>query len=89
MHNNPAELGARARVRKRDISFGPRTNDGTRAWDTFMALAATSKKLDVNFHRYVFDRVSATNAIPPLAEIAKLDLGASWRHGPQAAAPAF
>src|SRR6266581_6179515 len=24
LHNNPAELGARARVRKRDVSFGPR-----------------------------------------------------------------
>ena len=25
LHNNPAELGARQRVRKRDVSFGPRT----------------------------------------------------------------
>lgn len=25
LHNNPAELGARQRVRKRDISFGPRS----------------------------------------------------------------
>ena len=29
LHNNPAELGARQRVRKRDVSFGPRTKDGT------------------------------------------------------------
>src|SRR6266536_2149931 len=36
LHNNPAELGARARVRKRDVSFGPRTHEGARAWDTFM-----------------------------------------------------
>ena len=28
LHNNPAELGARARVRKRDVSFGPRTREG-------------------------------------------------------------
>ena len=27
LHNNPAELGAGARVRKRDVSFGPRTRD--------------------------------------------------------------
>lgn len=45
LHNNPAELGARQRVRKRDISFGPRTNDGRIAWDTFMTLAETAKKL--------------------------------------------
>lgn len=59
-----------------------------------MTLAATSKKLDVNLHRYVVDRVSGTNDIPPLADIirqraADLDLGASWRPGPQAAAPSF
>jgi len=33
LHNNPAELGARARVRKRDVSFGPRTREGATAWD--------------------------------------------------------
>lgn len=30
-HNNPAELAARQRVRKRDVSFGPRTEDGQQA----------------------------------------------------------
>ena len=40
LHNNPAELAARFRVRKRDISFGPRTEDGRHAWDTFMTRAA-------------------------------------------------
>jgi hypothetical protein len=29
LHNNPAGVGARARVRKRDVSFGPRTLDGS------------------------------------------------------------
>lgn len=47
LHNNAAELGARQRVRKRDVSFGPRTVDGRKAWDTFMSLAATTKKLGV------------------------------------------
>jgi len=28
LYNNPAELAARFQVRKRDISFGPRTEDG-------------------------------------------------------------
>ncbi len=35
LHNNPAELLARRRVRKRDVSFGPRTAEGAKAWDTF------------------------------------------------------
>jgi regulator of replication initiation timing len=71
LHNNPAELGARRRVRKRDVSFGPRTTDGVAAWDTFMTLAATAKKLGVSFFAYVFDRVAGVNALPPLADIIK------------------
>lgn len=83
LHNNPAELGARRRVRKRDISFGPRTPDGTKAWDTFMSLVATAKKLGVNFYHYIHDRISGTNQMPNLADLiderAKvLNLGASW-----------
>lgn len=83
LHNNPAELAARRRVRKRDVSFGPRTEEGKRGWDTFMTLADTTKKLEVSFYQYVYDRVSGTHQIPPLvdliAEKAKLlQLGASW-----------
>jgi FtsZ-binding cell division protein ZapB len=72
LHNNPAELGARQRVRKRDISFGPRTPDGVAAWDTFMTLVATAKKLGVSFYAYVYDRVSGVNALPSLADIIQL-----------------
>ena len=71
LHNNPAELGARRRVRKRDVSFGPRTADGVAAWDTFMSLAATAKKLGVSFFAYVYDRVAGVNALPSLADIIK------------------
>ncbi len=83
LHNNAAELGARQRVRKRDVSFGPRTREGSKAWDTFMSLAATTKKLGVSFYHYIHDRVAETNQIPPLAELidaraAELNLGASW-----------
>jgi hypothetical protein len=83
LHNNPAELGARQRVRKRDVSFGPRTIDGARAWAAFMTLAETARKLGVSFYRYIHDRVSGTNRLPSLAEeIARqaqgLNLGASW-----------
>jgi Transposase IS66 family len=44
LHNNPAELGARQRVRKRDVSLYVRTSLGVLAWDTFQTLVATAKK---------------------------------------------
>ncbi len=83
LHNNPAELGARRRVRKRDVSFGPRTAGGTQAWDTFQTLAATTAKLGVSFVDYIRDRVTGAQAVPPLADLirqraAALNLGASW-----------
>ena len=83
LHNNPAELGARARVRKRDVSFGPRTREGATAWDTFMTLAETATKLGVSFYHYIQDRVSGTYQLPALADLIEerakvLNLGASW-----------
>lgn len=83
LHNNPAELGARQRVRKRAISFGPRTSAGAKAWDTFMSLAATTKQLRLSFYHYIHDRISNTQQIPPLDQIIdertrELNLGASW-----------
>jgi hypothetical protein len=69
LHNNPAELGARQRVRKRDVSFGPRTDEGAAAWDTFQTLAATAQKLGVSFFAYVFDRVADLRALPALADL--------------------
>jgi hypothetical protein len=83
LHNNPAALGARARVRKRDVSFGPRTREGANAWDTFMTLAETATKLGVSFYHYMHDRVSGAYQMPALADLiperAKdLNLGASW-----------
>lgn len=69
LHNNSAELGARQRVRKRDVSFGPRTEEGRIAWDSFMTVAETAKKLGVSFYQYALDRVSQKNAMPSLADI--------------------
>lgn len=69
LHNNPAELAARQRVRKRDVSFGPRSPAGVKAWDTFMSLAETTKKLGVSFYRFVHDRISNLALIPPLADL--------------------
>ena len=83
LHNNPAEIEMRRRVRKRDVSYGPRTQDGKRAWDTFATLLATTRKLGVSFYRYIYDRVSAANEIPCLADLIaqcaqQLNLVASW-----------
>jgi len=83
LHNNAAELGACQWVRKRDVSFGPRTPDGVNAWDTFMTLAATTQKLGVSFFDYVHDRISRANQIPRLDTLISdrattLNLGPCW-----------
>lgn len=69
LHTNAAELGARARVRKRDVSYGPRTAEGVMAWDTFATLAETAKKLGVSFHDYIHDRVSGSYSMPAMADL--------------------
>jgi len=86
LHNNPAELGARQRVRKRDVSFGPRTEEGKQGWDTFQTLAATAQKLGVSFYHYIRDRVSGAYTLPSLADLIRQraeqqPLGASWNSG--------
>src|SRR5437588_5824192 len=87
LHNNPAELGARQRVRKRDVSLQARTPDGIAAWDTFQTLVATAKKLGVNLFHYFQDRLLQAQTLPPLATLIReqaqlLPLGASWQLGP-------
>jgi hypothetical protein len=69
LHNNGSELAARQRVRKRDVSFGPRTEHGARNWDTFQSLIATAKKLGVNVYDYIQDRVRNTGLVPRLASL--------------------
>lgn len=83
LHNNPAELAARRRVRKRDASFGPRSPAGRSAWDTFHTLAATAQQLGVSFYHYLRDRLTRAGQVPPLAALITarapaLNLGASW-----------
>jgi hypothetical protein len=83
LHNNAMELGARRRVRKRDISFGPRSDAGVRAWDTCMTLVATAQKLGVNIIDYLHDRISGLMQLPALADLLTerartANLGASW-----------
>ncbi len=53
LHNNPAELAARTMVQRRNISYATQTAEGTKAWDTFMSLVATTRKLGISFFEYV------------------------------------
>ena len=87
LHNNPAGLGARQRVRKRDVSLQAHTREGIEAWDTFQTLVATAKKLGVNLFHYLQDRILDTHALSPLATLIQeraqlMALGASWQQGP-------
>jgi hypothetical protein len=89
LHNNAAELGVRRRVRKRDVSFGPRTAAGAKTWDTLHTLAATAQLHGVNVLHYLRDRVSGACQLASLASrvrarAAALDLGKSWRVAPPA-----
>ena len=86
LHNNPAELGVRQRVRKRDVSLQARTKEGIGAWDTFQTLVSTAKKLEVNIYHYLHDRIAQTNRLPSLAQLIEeraqtLPLALSWGSG--------
>ncbi|MFM5956142.1 MAG: transposase [Dolichospermum sp.] len=69
LHNNPAELAARTMVQRRNISYATQTLEGTQAWDTFMSLVATTRKLGISFFEYVRDRISQLGNLPSLATI--------------------
>lgn len=87
LHNNDSELSARQRARKRDVSFGPRTSAGARAWDSMQSVLGTAKKLGVSTYEYIADRVRGRGAVPRLADLirskaAVLNLGGSWLPAP-------
>ena len=69
LHNNGAELGARVKVRKRDVSLQTVTEEGTKANDAFMTIVQTAKKLGISAYQYMFDRVSKTFEMPSLAQL--------------------
>lgn len=68
LHNNDMELAARRRVRKRDVSFGPQSQAGARAWDTFQTIAATAAKQGVRLFAYLRERLTHPDTTPSLAE---------------------
>ncbi len=67
LHNNAAELAARAKVIKRDVSLQTIIDGGTN--DIFMMTVQTAKKLSVSAYDYIFDRVSKTFEVPSLAKL--------------------
>lgn len=68
LHNNDMELAARRRVRKRDVSFGPQSQAGAQAWDTFQTIIATATKLGVRVYAYFLGRLTASATTPTLAD---------------------
>lgn len=69
LHNNAAELGARAQARMRDVSLHTVSDAGTKSKDTFMTIVETAKKLGVNAYEYIYDRVSKAFKLPSLATV--------------------
>lgn len=72
LHNNDMELAARRRVRKRDVSFGPQSVAGARAWDSFQTLIATATKLGVRLYDYLLQQRVAPSETPSLADHIRL-----------------
>ena len=69
LHTNQIERDLRTWVRRRKISSGARTLAGAQAWDTFLSLTVTARKLGVSFYHYIYDRIAAINQMPSLAEL--------------------
>ena len=83
LHNNPAELDARLRVRKRVVSYGPRSAAGAKTWDAMETVLGIARKLGVNFFQYIRDRVSGARQMPSLVDLIKQraetkNLSPSW-----------
>ncbi len=71
-------------VQRRNISYATQTSEGTKAWDIFMSLVATTRKLGISFFEYMRDRISQTQIIPSLATIIREksslnSFGSSWQ----------
>jgi len=69
LNNNGAELGARVKVRKRDVNLQSVTEEGTKANDTFMTIVQTTRKLSISAYDYILDRVSNKCEMLSLAQL--------------------
>ncbi len=69
LHNKPAAWGARQRVRKRDVSGGPRSHAGRTAGDIGGTLTPTAATRGVTVAPYWPDRLSGADQMPSLAAL--------------------
>jgi len=69
LHNNGSELEVRAEKRRQDVSLQTKTEEGTKAKDTFLTITQTAKKLGVSAYEYIYDRISRQFNLPSLAEL--------------------
>lgn len=69
LHNNAAELAARRKVRKRDVSLHTMSPLGTKVQDAYLSIIETAKKLGVSAFEYLTDFVSGNRTMVPLAQI--------------------
>jgi len=69
LHNNDSELGARVEKRRQDVSLQTKTEEGTKAKDTFLTITQTAKKLGVSAYEYIHDRISKQFIMPSLAKL--------------------
>ena len=69
LHNNAAELAARRKVRKRDVSLHTMSAEGTRVQDAYLSIIETAKKLGISAFEYLTDSVSGTRKMMSLPEL--------------------
>ena len=70
-------------VQQRNISYATQILEGTQAWDTFMSLVATTRKLGISFFEYIRDGIFQVGNIPSLGTIIREKsflnpFGCSW-----------
>lgn len=69
LHNNDAELGARAQVRYRDVSLFTRNEKGTKVVDRNLTIVKTAKKLNINPFDHISGLIKNGHEQRSLAEI--------------------
>jgi len=69
LENNESERDIRGRVIKRKISLLNRTLNGAKAWDLYISLKQTCRKLKVSYWKFLLDRIMAQAEIPQLGSI--------------------
>ncbi len=88
LHNTPAELAARRRVRKRDMRFCARTRQGIHGWDGGQTLVATAHQHGINVYQYLIawlrgDPTHRSLALHIHDAALRQPLGRSWADRPE------